>query len=651
MGRSRNHAGPEGPPIPGGVIALKRYRTWAAALAVLAAVAVVAAPAGAAARDKLPGSVPSWAKASTMKGAASAGEAVDFRVYLPWRDADGAAALARAVSNPRSSSYGKYLTPAQFRQRFAPSTADVNAVKSWLDDQGFHVVYTPANGHYVAAEGTVSQVESAFAVKLGEYAVAGKTLRAPSSELSVPSSLPVSAVVGVDQSAQLVHTDRVGTDAPPSAGFRNAPPCSSYWAEKIAADLPDYQGAKQPYAPCGWTPAQLRGAYGIEGSGYDGSGQTVAVIDAYASPTIAADVNEYSSRHGLPALRPGQFSQVVAPGTYKRPENPAQDPQGWYGEETLDIEAVHTMAPGAKIVYVGAPNNYQDLDAALNHVVDRRLAQIVTNSYGFSSEFLPPGYIKPYNDTFIQAAIEGIGLYFSSGDGGDEVANLGIASVDWPASSPWVTAVGGTSLGVSASNGYVGETGWGTLRAPLAGSTWGTPAFQYGGGGGTSRLFAEPSYQQGVVGNDLATRWGTPGRVVPDVAMVGDPNTGMLVGQTQTFTDGVSYDEYRIGGTSLSSPLFAGVMALADQAAGAAHGFANPALYGASATAFRDVAGNPLSAAVVRVDYVNGENAADGTTTTLRTLNSTGTIHVRAGYDDVTGRGTPNGSAFINALK
>ena len=92
-------------------------------------------------------------------------------------------------------------------------------------------------------------------------------------------------------------------------------------------------------------------------------------------------------------------------------------------------------------------------------------------------------------------------------------------------------------------------------------------------------------------------------------------------------------------------------MALADQAPGAPHGFANPALYAASSGAFRDVSGNPLSAAVVRVDYINGENANAGTSTTLRTLNSTGTIKVRPGYDDVTGRGTPNGSAFLDALR
>jgi len=158
----------------------------------------------------------------------------------------------------------------------------------------------------------------------------------------------------------------------------------------------------------------------------------------------------------------GQLVQVVAPGTYRRPENPRQDPEGWGGEETLDIEAVHGMAPAAKIVYVGAPNNYQDLDAALNHVVDQHLAQIVTNSYGFSTELLPHGFVKPLEDTLIQAAAEGIGVYFSSGDNGDETSRFGSPRVDWPASSPWVTAVGGTSLAIGAANQRVFETGWGT---------------------------------------------------------------------------------------------------------------------------------------------------------------------------------------------
>ncbi|MBI3747245.1 MAG: S53 family peptidase [Chloroflexi bacterium] len=294
--------------------------------------------------------------------------------------------------------------------------------------------------------------------------------------------------------------------------------------------------------------------------GNDGSGVTVAVIDAYASPTIVQDVEQYSSLHGLPTIH-GLFSQVVAPGTFNRPQNPRQDPQGWSGEETLDIEAVHTMAPGAKIVYVGAPNNYQDLDAALNHVVDRHLADIVTNSYGWSSEALPFGFIKPYNDTMIQAAAEGISLLFSSGDNGDETDAVSGATPtpDWPASSPWVTAVGGTSLGVDASNARQFELGWETTRGALtSGPAWATATWLYGSGGGTSRLFTQPSYQAGVVPDSISKTYGGAAmRVVPDVAAVGDPTTGMLVSQTQQFPDGTNaYSEYRIGGTSLSSPLF-----------------------------------------------------------------------------------------------
>jgi subtilase family serine protease len=139
---------------------------------------------------------------------------------------------------------------------------------------------------------------------------------------------------------------------------------------------------------------------------------------------------------------------------------------------------------------------------------------------------------------------------------------------------------------------------------------------------------------------------------VPDVATVGDPNTGMLVGQTQTFPDGsVKYSEYRLGGTSLSSPLFAGIMALADQAGGTRHGFSNPLFYSDSGTSvFKDIVNPPGPLADVRNDYVNGVDASDGINTTLRSFNTTGTIATRPGYDDVTGVGTPDGQAFISGI-
>lgn len=357
-----------------------------------------------------------------------------FRVYLGWQGGDAAAAYAKSVSDPASSSYGQYLTPVQFRKAFAPSQGQVGSVQSWLRTSGFTLDYTPNNNHYVAAHGTVAQVQSAFATQLNVYSVNGLSVRSPQSDVSVPSAIGdvVTGVVGLDDSAVFVETNHVvDKSAPPSAGFRNAPPLSDYWAQQVSpyaypAGFTDVSTpATAPWAIRGHTPAQVKSAYGITGA-YDGSGQTVAVIDAYASPTILQDVNQWSTNRGLPTMNPGQLVQVVAPGTFRRPQNPKQDPQGWAGEETLDIEAVHGMAPGAKIVYVGAPNNYQDLDAAMNHVVDNHLAQIVTNSYGFpTTELLPPGYVKPMEDTLIQAAAEGIGVYFSSGDNGDETSRFG----------------------------------------------------------------------------------------------------------------------------------------------------------------------------------------------------------------------------------
>lgn len=604
----------------------------AAALAAAVAASATAAPSQ---RATLTGSAPPWATSSNFKSATPGSDAVGFRVYLGWRGNAAAAALSAATSH-------NYLTPAQFRQQFAPSQSDVNAVKSWLTSQGFTIDYTPSNNLYVAAEGTAAQAAQAFGVTFDEYNVNGLTLRAPSSDISVPSSLAgtVDAVIGLDQSAALVHTDNISSDAPgPSAGFRNARPCSAYWGQLQSSIV--FHKQTLYYAPCGYTWQQLRGAYGLTAAP-DGSGQTVAIIDAYASPTILSDANTYSSKHGLPTFTGNQFSQVVAPGTYKRAENVKQDPQGWWGEETLDVEAVHSMAPGANIVYVGAPNNYQDLDAALNHVVNNRLAQIVTNSYGWTTELLPNGFIKPYEDILVQAAAEGIGVYFSSGDNGDETLVMGYATPDWPASSPWVTAVGGTSLGVGATNNRVFETYWGTDKYTVnADGSLTSIGWLYGGGGGVSRLFGVPGYQQGFASG---------GRTVPDVSMVGDPNTGMLVGQTQSFPDGNYYDEYRIGGTSLSSPLFAGYMAVADQVAGYAHGFVNPALYQAGAGAFNDVyASKTDPAGDVRVDYVNGVDASNGLRTSIRTFGDTLTLNSVPGYDDATGLGTPT-SALLTAL-
>jgi subtilase family serine protease len=329
---------------------------------------------------------------------------------------------------------------------------------------------------------------------------------------------------------------------------------------------------------------------------------------------------------------------------------------GWYGEETLDVEAVHAMAPGAQIVYSGAESCFDDdMLAAVTRILDGGLAQIVSNSYGNAGEGVSPQEAQAEDDVYKQASVQGIGLYFSSGDDGDEAANLGQPQADFPATDPWVTAVGGTSLAVGQRNNYLFETGWGTGKSSLTDGAWNPAppgAFLYGAGGGTSTLFAQPSYQQGVVPTSLSGSGTDAMRVVPDVAAVGDPNTGMLVGETQAFRKNDDhYGEYRIGGTSLASPIFAGIMALADQAAGFHHGFANPALYDLSGShAFRDVKPSDGKDAVVRNDYANGVDASGGIVTSLRSLDHDSSLATAPGYDDVTGNGTPNGTSFLTGL-
>ncbi|HUW77288.1 MAG TPA: S53 family peptidase [Candidatus Nanopelagicaceae bacterium] len=642
------------------------------AVSTLAAMSLgFSAYAAPSARATITGSVPPWAASAAFKGVADAAAPVGFRIYLGWSNSSGAEALARAVSTPGDPQYGQFLSPAQFRQQFAPSQSDVTAVQQWLHSNGFTVDYTPTNNHYVQAKGTVAEANAAFATTIDTYVYQGMTLNSPATELSVPSDLPnITGVVGLDGSAELIHSYQVTADAPPSAAFQNADPTSAYFGEKRISNTALTDGTLLPtapdysFAPKGYTPTQLRGAYGTQAavaSGNDGSGVTVAIIDAFASPTIVDDANQFASSHGEPIFTANQFKQVVAPGTFNAPQNKSQSPQGWYGEETLDVEAVHSMAPGANIVYVGSANSSQDIDAALNHVVDRKLATIVTNSYGFNTEALPKGLIKPLNDTFIQAAIEGIGIYFASGDGGDETGGTGnpaYATADWPATSPWVTAVGGTSLAVGATNNYLFETGWETGVSRLVGTTWGTPQFSYGGGGGTSQLFAQPGYQAGVVPTGISQiRGGVPMRAVPDVSALGDPNTGMLVGQTQTFPNGsVRYSEYRTGGTSVSSPLFAGMMALVEQNLGHPIGFANPRLYSqAGSSAFHDVVQPTQSAqdtAVARADYPNGTDVLTGLRYSVRLFGYDNglTIHAAPGYDTVTGIGSPFGPDFLTRL-
>jgi subtilase family serine protease len=606
----------------------------AAALAFTVALTTATAAEAAPSRGALPGSVPAWATAKTLKATAPTGDVVHARVYLPWRNQSQLDALTAAVSTPGNASYGKYLSAQQFHQQFAPAQADVVAVQQWLRGSGFTVVDTPDNDHYVAVEGTVAQAQSAFGTTLGLYSAYGQTLRAPEAAPTVPAAVAgkVSAVVGLDDSAKLIASQRADGNAPakqghgaPGAGFRAGQPCAAYYGASTVTtpNATIYDDNSTPLAPCGYTPAQVRGLYGLTADD-TGANQTVAFVGATASPTIVQDVTTYSAKHGLPAP---SIRQIVPPGVYRHPDTPQQVPGDFYGEETLDAEAIHTTAPDANLLFVGSSNAYQDFDASINHIVDKHLASIISISYGWSGEGVPQGFINSLDKTFQQAVATGIGIYVSSGDSGDEIANTGTAQPDFYANDPNVTAVGGTSAAIVPKSGaaplvaqtgtdakgvadpvYGGggksataaadnwtrgfEVGWQTSNDPfnpgatITPTTNGSPLYTLdgtlsaplpstytsGGGGGVSRVFARPAYQ-------TAAGIKTSGRAVPDISALADPNTGFLVGQTQQFPEGAHYDEYRIGGTSLAAPLMAGIAAVLNQKNGAPLGFLNPLIY------------------------------------------------------------------------
>jgi subtilase family serine protease len=396
---------------------------------------------------------------------------------------------------------------------------------------------------------------------------------------------------------------------------------------------------------------------------------------------------------GNPALdKPfakGQFKVVQHPGatTYDDalPTDATDcDAAGWYGESTLDVESVHGMAPDANVTYIGASDcTDQGLGNAIAYVVNTHAASIVTDSWG--EPFDQSSLVSVYDELFQAGAAEGIGFFFSAGDEGYEDPNYEDVSdqvqVDYPDSSPWVTSVGGTSLKIGKNENYEGETSWGTFLNPLTVNSNGNSSwtfaptdtraevknFDYDGssGGGVADAYAQPWYQQNVVPTSLAetevtstpityntgtTTFGTvtlgwneslttassPRRVTPDVSALADPSTGVAVGETLFGPDnaqGVPGPEKfylsRIGGTSVASPIFAGIEADAQQAAGYPLGFANPAIYGVDAGnsgAFHNVIDNPGGATFyeVRSNYTDPDNETLPLVTYLRTLGADG---------------------------
>ncbi len=655
------------------------------------ALAAVPAPAEATARSAIAGTLPSWAvPAARLTGRRAASGQVRARVYLAG-DAAGLAAFATAVATPGNKLYRHFLTPAALQARFGTTPHQLARVERWLRYSGLTVTSVDHHlaGGYVAVRGPAAAASRAFGVTFGRYKLAGQgVVRAPEQAATAPARVArlVLTVSGLSTARQQMRAmgrapARAGARRPaakgaarklppPGPNYWVARPCASWYGQKIATRKPKAYGAHQPWALCGYTPRQVRGAYGVTAAGMTGRGQTVAIVDAYASPTMLSDANTYARVAGDKPFAPGQYRQYL-PARFTQAGQDQCDAQGWYGEQTLDVESVHGMAPDAKVRFVAAASCQDpDLASAVAYIVNHRLASIVSDSWG-DTEAGAGGMVNVYHLIFTAGTAEGIDFAFSSGDNGYEAPaeDPGFSSriqVDYPTSDPFVTSVGGTSLAVGPRDNYRFETGWGTLIDPLGkkGRAWQyTPPGQYpagfdgGSGGGTSTLFRQPGYQAGVVPASLSRRLpdgktsAHPMREVPDISAYADPATGFLIGETVLEPNGKTYGFAlsRIGGTSVACPTFAGIEADAQQAAGGPLGLANPLIYHLAGTpAYHDVTDHPFGArrlAQVRANYTNAATRGGPVLYQLRTLGINGegaaALHATRGYDDATGVGSP----------
>jgi subtilase family serine protease len=535
----------------------------------------------------------------TRVGDAPTSGLVDFSLVLNLRDASGAAAAVRAVSDPSSVSFRHYETASQWEAQFAPGASQVNRAVSWLKSEGFKVGAVPTDRITVPASGTVAQVEKAFGTTLGDYRVAGQTLREADGNIAIPSAVSgsVGGVMGINQVAA-----RPDALEPPPSAFVTAKPCSSYFGGSSTTTTfgnqnPGYPNT-MPNTVCGYVGTQLRTAYNIPPAD-TGSGFTVAIVDAYDLKTMASDATQYFNTSDPSAPFASADYTSINQGPFD-----AQDACGnWGDEQAIDVESAHSLAPNAHILFVGAKDCFdQSLFNSEQTIVDGGLANVISNSWGDTAgDLLTDAATRTaFDDLFEMADATGITVQFSSGDDGDNFVLTGMSAADYPAESPYATSVGGTSLEIGADGNAMTSYGWSTGKsieceanvAPFVQGcgrsnhgTWLPAGYDGSSGGFTSYNYSQPWYQANIVPSALSERNAAivgpvPMRVEPDISLEADPSTGFLIGLTEAFPNGsIHYGTTRYGGTSLASPILAGIVADTDQAAGVAAGFLNPSVY------------------------------------------------------------------------
>jgi subtilase family serine protease len=708
---------------------LSRSRVILGCVVVLTLLACASLPTISATGQLVAHNTPNFVATAKNLGAEDPTKVIEVSIWLNPHNRSELDELATQLYDPSSSNYQHWLKRSDL-SRFAPTAAEAKTVKAFFQSHGLKIVTVGPDNFFVRARGTVGQVETAFQVKLNNYQVRDEVIRANDRNPYVDGAAAplVRAVSGLD-TGKYEHPamarpttlpsvkDAVSRAITPAtitpADFFDTNCFNGLETETFSTNnngtLPigTYSGnhlniQSLTSAGCAYTPPPIQAAYNLNGlyeEGYDGTGQTIAIIDWCGSLTIQADANAFSAMFGLPALTSSNFNIIYTPA-------PSLCESADQVEINIDVEWAHAVAPGANINLIVPPTSFfQDIDQAEFTTIYNGLGNVISGSYGAIEAFVPETELETGNLLSELASVFGISANFSTGDTGD-FTTYGIpATVLYPADSPWSTGVGGVTLALNPDNSIAWQAGWGNNQTLLAESgfiedpaDFGAFGFIGGSGGGASNCasqdefgdclagFPKPSFQKKVPGKY---------RQLPDISWLADPYTGVAI--LISIPGQVPEQVWQVwGGTSVACPMFSGLWAIANQESqqngGPALGQAASHVYSLPAGTIFDVVpvgsktnvtasvldsggktfsnpnqllggASPAKFVSAIWDYPFYQDTAlvisfgtdcaavspslyfDGTP-----CNVASALHTKVGWDNVTGVGTPNAQAFADSF-
>jgi hypothetical protein len=593
------------------------------------------------ARVVLPGSLTPRVRAAQDLGAVSSDMAVPGITLVFRRSAAQEATLQEllaAQQNTASPLYHQWLTPESFAARFGVADEDIAATEAWLIAHGFHIESVARSRDRISFSGRAAQVQGAFGTELHHYRVGGELHFAPASDLSLPAEL-------ASVTAAVLHL----------SDFRPKPNVKAQTRPHLTS-FP----AQAHYL----TPGDIETMYDLKpltSNSFNGNGQQLAVVGQSYVYTTGTSVSTF-----LDMFDPfTQINTVLVPGTGVEAISPADE-----GESEIDLEYSAAIAQKANIflVYVGNDQNHDFFDA-LAYAITENIASVVSISYGVCESTLSQSELNQNNALYEEASAQGQTLVAAAGDSGSTAcayytsaegvtqAQQQALAVNFPASSPYVTAVGGTQMAAgtfgagassywaSASNTYNVSS----LLSYVPEVVWNEDSAANGiaaGGGGASTYFPRPAWQNSFPGIPSGTY-----RLLPDIALQSSiASPGFLICLDEPTLQGTpvstcvngfqnSSGQYTTaGGTSFATPIFAGYLAILNQVQQVAgQGNINPVLY--------DLAANPTTYAAAFHDITSGTNACLPSAATCSAA-SESSYAATVGYDEATGLG----SVDFNAL-